>query len=99
MAQETSATIAQWAEATFGSVQSLERLVDRAQQELAELRQAITNNSAPADIAKEAADVVILLHRVAALSGHDLAETVDAKMVINRQRRWQPSGDGVGQHL
>jgi hypothetical protein len=34
-----------------------------------------------------------------ALVGHDLSTAVDEKMSINRQRRWQLSGDGVGQHI
>lgn len=99
MARETSATIAAWAETTFGPLKSLERLVDRAQQELAELRAAVVSNGSPIDIAHEAADVVILLHRLAALVGSDLSEAVDKKMAVNRARQWTPSGDGVGQHI
>jgi hypothetical protein len=41
---------------------------------------------------------MILLHRVLGILGKDLAEEVDAKMTINRNRQWRLSGDGVGQH-
>ena len=99
MPVETSATIAQWAEQTFGPVDSLDRLLSRAQQEIAELRDALARNAAPTEIAHEAADITIFLHRLVALVGHDLGSAVDQKMSINRQRRWQLSGDGVGQHL
>lgn len=99
MPVETSGTIAQWAEATFGPVESLDRLVTRAQQELTELREALARRASPHEIAHEAADVTIFLHRLVALVGHDLSIAVDEKMSINRQRRWQLSGDGVGQHI
>jgi NTP pyrophosphatase (non-canonical NTP hydrolase) len=99
MPVETSSTIAQWAETTFGPVDSLEVLVNRAQHEINELRDALARNASPAEIAHEAADITIFLHRLAALVGHDLSTAVDQKMSINRQRRWQLSGDGVGQHL
>lgn len=99
MPAETSASIAQWAETTFGPVDSLDRLITRAQQELTELREALARDSSPLEIAHEAADIAIFLHRLCALVGHDLNHAVDQKMSINRQRRWQLSGDGVGQHI
>jgi NTP pyrophosphatase (non-canonical NTP hydrolase) len=99
MPVETSASIAQWAETTFGPVDSLNVLISRAQQEITELRDALARNASPAEIAHEAADITIFLHRLVALVGHDLSTAVDEKMSINRQRRWQLSGDGVGQHL
>jgi hypothetical protein len=99
MSGETSATIAQWAEATFGPVDSLDRLLSRAQQELTELRETLARHGSPQEIAHEAADITIFLHRLVALVGHDLSTAVNDKMSINRQRRWQLSGDGVGQHV
>ena len=41
---------------------------------------------------------MILLHRLVGFVGKDLADEVDAKMNINRNRQWRLSGDGVGQH-
>ena len=97
MTRETSRTIADWAQATFGTA-TPEALVERAALELAELSESLASNDAHAIVA-EAADVVILLHRLAHLQGHDLAHAVDAKMARNRKRVWAPSGDGTGRHV
>ena len=48
MSAETSASIAEWAESTFGPVDSLDVLVRRAQQEITELRDALARNASPA---------------------------------------------------
>jgi NTP pyrophosphatase (non-canonical NTP hydrolase) len=97
-AHETSETIHIWAEETFGKVADLSALVARARGELDELEQAI--RAADRDeIGREAADVVILLHRLAALAGMDLALQVDAKMAVNRGRKWRGAGDGTGTHV
>jgi NTP pyrophosphatase (non-canonical NTP hydrolase) len=98
MPPETSASIAQWAEATFGPAPDLGALQARAAQELAELALALAKGDRAETLA-EAADVTILLHRIAALSGGDLAQAVDAKMVVNRARVWLRSGDGTGRHI
>lgn len=98
MARETSAGIAAWGDAAFGPARDLFVLTARARQELNEVEAAIAT-AAPADIAQEAADVAILLHRLVGLLGKELADEVDAKMSINRQRQWRQSGDGVGQHI
>ncbi|WP_371397169.1 nucleotide pyrophosphohydrolase [Fretibacter rubidus] len=94
---ESSATITHWGEVTFGRATS-DALLNRAQAEMDELRDAVTNRDADKDIALEAADVMILLHRLVGTLGFDLAAVVDEKMTINRKRDWQPSGDGTGQH-
>lgn len=96
MPRETSRTIADWAQATFGTA-APEALLERAALELAELSESLASGEADAIVA-EAADVVILLHRLAHLQGHDLAEAVDAKMSRNRARTWVRTGDGTGQH-
>ena len=96
---ETSASIAEWAEDVFGEARRLDDLAERAIEELNELRGAIANAEPTSEITAEAADVAILLHRIVALCGADLADVVDQKMAINRARRWQPSGDGTGQHI
>jgi NTP pyrophosphatase (non-canonical NTP hydrolase) len=98
MATETSQSICEWGDATFGKVSDISALVARARGELDELDQAIKAND-KAEIGKEAADVVILLHRLVALAGMDLSEQVDAKMAINRARRWKAAGDGTGGHV
>jgi hypothetical protein len=95
---ETSTSIQNWAEPIFGPVADLNDLVDRAALELAELKQALANGDT-AGARVETADVVILLHRVSALLGADLATEVDAKMAINRTRKWLPDGKGAGRHV
>ncbi len=95
--RETSASIAQWGAETFGPVADFAVLTARARAEFDELDAAVRAGNAD-EIGREAADVVILLHRLVGLIGKDLAAEVDAKMHINRNRQWRLSGDGVGQH-
>ena len=98
MATETSLSIREWGDATFGEVKDLAALVQRARGELDELLAAVQAGD-KAEIGREAADVVILLHRLVALAGMDLSEQVDAKMQVNRGRTWRAAGDGTGGHV
>ena len=98
MAAETSNTIRVWGDETFGEVKDLAALVLRARGELDELAEAVRAGDM-AEAGREAADVVILLHRLVALAGMDLNEQVDAKMAINRARKWKAAGDGTGGHV
>jgi len=98
MPTETSQTIAQWGSETFGDAASVKAYAVRAQEELAELIEAIENGEPDKDITHEAADVTILLHRIAGTLGLELYDAIDEKMAINRKRKWTPSGNGVGQH-
>jgi hypothetical protein len=84
---ETIASIIQWGEDTFGPC-SQERAIDRAWEEWQEMR--LPN----ADVPIEAADVIICLLRVPGV-----AEAIQRKMAINRQRRWNVLGDGTGYHI
>lgn len=98
MAKETSKTIAEWGSDTFGDAASVKAYAIRAQEELAELIEAIEKDEPDKNIALEAADVTILLHRIAGTLGLELYNSVDEKMTINRKREWVPNGNGVGQH-
>lgn len=98
MTNESSQSIAQWGSDTFGDAASVKAYAIRAQEELAELIEAIENSEPKKDIIHEAADVTILLHRIAGTLGLELYDAVDEKMMINRKRKWTPSGNGVGQH-
>jgi NTP pyrophosphatase (non-canonical NTP hydrolase) len=98
MPTETSKSICVWGDDAFGAVSDLSALVARARLELDELEQAVAASDID-EIGREAADVVILLHRLVALSGMDLAEQVDAKMEVNRARTWRAAGDGTGGHV
>ena len=94
---ETSATIKAWGNETFGRAMDPVKLVERAEVEMAELKEALAAGDAP-EAGKEAADVVILLHRLMGDLGKDLSAEVDAKMAINRTREWISAGDGTGSH-
>ena len=98
MATETSQTIREWGDATFGEARDLTALVARARAELDELEEAVGAGEM-AEAGREAADVVILLHRLVALAGMDLGEQLDAKMTVNRARKWRAAGDGTGGHV
>ena len=98
MTQETSQTIRVWGDDTFGEVRDLTVLVTRARTEMDELVEAL-NAQNHDEAGREAADVAILLHRLMGLLGKDLAEEVDAKMAINRNRIWKTAGDGTGGHV
>lgn len=95
---ESSKTIAQWGSDTFGDAASIRAYAIRAQEELAELIEAVDNGEDDKNIALEAADVTILLHRITGTLGQELYDAVDEKMAINRIRKWTPDGNGVGQH-
>lgn len=94
---ETSKTIKAWGDETFGKAMDPVRLVERAEIEMAELKEALATGDM-SEAGKEAADVVILLHRLMGDLGKDLAKEVDAKMAINRTREWVSAGDGTGSH-
>jgi NTP pyrophosphatase (non-canonical NTP hydrolase) len=97
--RETSKSIYEWGHATFGEVTDLNRVVARAQLEFEELAEAVANGASPDEIAAEAADVAILLNRLMGLLGRELGDAVDAKMAINRKRKWTRNGDGTGRHV
>lgn len=98
MPAETSHTIREWGDATFGEARDLTALVARARIELDELQDALRTGD-KAEAGREAADVAILLHRLVALLGSDLSAEVDAKMQVNRARTWKAAGDGTGGHV
>jgi NTP pyrophosphatase (non-canonical NTP hydrolase) len=98
MPAETSHTIREWGDVTFGEARDLTALVTRARGELDELEHALRAND-HAEAGREAADVTILLHRLVSLLGSDLAAEVDAKMQVNRARKWKAAGDGTGCHV
>ncbi len=98
MTAETSQSIREWGDATFGEVKDLAALIARARSEMDELALAIQAGDT-VEIGREAADVAILLHRLVGLVGQDLDEQVDAKMAINRTRNWRAAGDGTGGHV
>ena len=95
---ETSNSILEWGDETFGEVTNPVALVERAATELAELKDALIAGDTE-KAGREAADVAILLHRLAGVLGKDLGAEVDAKMAINRKRKWMSAGNGTGGHI
>lgn len=96
--QETSRSILAWGDGVFGPISDRDAYVERIKLELEELAHAMRVGDGD-EIGREAADVVILLHRLAATHGKDLNHEVDLKMAINRARRWETNGSGVGRHI
>ena len=95
--RETQSTIARWGEETFGPVSDPVALAKRASIEMDELIEVLEKGDTE-EAARETADVLILLNRLGTTLGFDLLEAVDAKMKVNRARRWVPAGDGTGRH-
>ena len=86
-AEETLQSIADWCDATFGPCK-IPRIISRAREEFDELEEE------DADTATEAADVIICLARVPGV-----AEAIQRKMAVNRERKWRMNGDGTGYHI
>src|SRR5690606_8854469 len=106
MSAETQKTIYDWAIATFGQPAEGSRgryaVIERTIGEMREFAALSADGSlepTPAEIADEAADVVIMLYQVCQLYGVDLATAVEMKMEKNRRRKWKVNGLGVGQHI
>ena len=95
---ENQRSMCDWAEQTFGPVSDPASLVDRALLEMQELGEAVDARDV-SEIGKEAADVLILLYRLADQFDLDLDQEVQAKMAINRSRTWVSKGDGTGSHV
>jgi hypothetical protein len=99
---ETAATIAAWADATFGTATPARQL-RRIFEEINELAEKLVPFS-PAMF--ELADVTICLCTPAHNLGvelppmnPDLWAAVDQKMLINHARQWKLDGTGCGYHV
>jgi len=97
MTHENQHSVAQWAFETFGPA-SHERCASRTNEEMAELLSAISTGDWPY-AAKELADVMICLYRLAENLGIDLHAEVNRKMSTNRRRKWKTDGTGCGYHV
>jgi NTP pyrophosphatase (non-canonical NTP hydrolase) len=95
---ETQASICDWIVATFGTVGSNMSVAARANQEMAELVMALAVDDNHPKAVEEAADIVIILYRLADRMGRDLQAAIDAKMAINRRREWNVA-NGHGYHV
>lgn len=87
------AAIAVWCEQVFGPI-TPRRLVERAREEMDELRNEVSGAKWTDKAREEAADVLIILSRVPGLM-----DAVRKKMEINKKREWKFNGDGTGYHV
>lgn len=101
MNKEDQISICAWAQDTFGTPRK-ETAVVRMLQEIQELTREVLSAKRPKgkrlSVAKESADVLITLYRIADVYGFSLHSEVDKKMEINRARSWTVT-KGVGQHI
>lgn len=109
---ETQQTIGEWAESTFKHTQggiALHLLSEAVELCMAAgcaygcmrsiFEDAIANKKPTAMVEEEAADVVILVSALAHHAGFELSRVVDAKMEVNRARRWgEPNVHGISEH-
>jgi hypothetical protein len=104
--KETQHTITEWQFETFGQT-TIMVAFERMQKEYWELRDCVhayctsgeANKPSIAKVAAEMADVYITMCRLALELNVDLHAEVDAKMDINRSRKWEVFPDGTGQHV
>ena len=84
--------ISEWASATF-KAQNIQSKVEHLRDEVNELYECPTDG-------EEMADCLILLANLAEMSGLDLFEEAEKKMVKNRLRKWgAPDERGVCKHI
>lgn len=70
--------------------------------EVGELEQAIISDESKANIGFELADCFLLLFDAAARCGFDgmeLKSYIEAKININKERKWQKQDDGTYRHV
>lgn len=96
---ETQATIAKWANTTFGEPATNLSIAMRAQKEMSELIRKLEEDDWHQGAPEEAADVIIVLQRIFSRFDRSGTDEVDRKMRTNRARKWQLTGDGHGQHV
>ena len=99
MGIETQQSIGDWADQAFGLAYDNARVAARANEEMAELLRAATTEHDADKLIEEAADVIIVLYRLAHINGVDLNDAIDKKMARNRLRVWKQDGTGHGYHI
>lgn len=93
---ETVESVTEWANSTFGPA-TVERQLERAEEEWAEVYAAKERGKSDRDIAIEVADTIICLYRV--LSQLGFPSAIDYKMAVNRSRQWNVGPDGCAYHI
>jgi NTP pyrophosphatase (non-canonical NTP hydrolase) len=96
---ENQDSIVRWINQTFGPAEMNMRCATRANEEMAELLKALSTDDDHPKAVEEAADIVIVLYRLASRFGVNLHDEIDKKMAINRARTWKRDGTGQGYHV
>lgn len=96
---ETEASVAAWADETFGPTTSNMRIAARANEEMAELLRALSVDDNHPKAAEEIADIVIVLTRLARNLRTSIRSEIEHKMEINRLRTWKKDNTGHGYHV
>ena len=88
---------------TFGTLSDNLKLdteaLAEATEEMAYLVKTFLVSNRPSHVRVHMEDCVDGLFRLAKHKGIDLCAEIDAKMEINRSRRWKLDGKGCGQHI
>jgi len=97
---ETTKTIGEWADSTFGPPRNIHTAFARAGLEWAELHNAIAEEPENLHrIAGEVADTIIALERLMYFICCDTQLSINSKMSINRGRKWKVDRFGNAQHV
>ncbi len=97
--RETQESMSLWAVETFGRPGSNLSVAVRSNEEMAELLAKLRDGDDDPEAAIEAADVFIVLMRLFDRLGLDYLEVMDAKMELNRSRKWEKTHTGHGYHV
>lgn len=97
--KEDQYTISLWADSVVGPASSNMRIAVRANQEMSELMTKLAINDRHSTAGEEIADTMICLMRLATRLGVNIEAAIDAKMEVNRKRKWTTDGTGCGQHI
>lgn len=71
----------------------------RALEEAAELVRLLAADDGDPKACEEVADIAIVLSAIPGSHGREMQDDVNAKMAVNRARKWAVYGDGNGQHV
>ncbi|MGE0539731.1 MAG: dATP/dGTP pyrophosphohydrolase domain-containing protein [Dehalococcoidia bacterium] len=90
--------VSAWASATFGE-STPDRVLTHLEDEVRELRAALERGDRLA-ICEEAADVHLLLLRLASMERFSLYQASERKLAVNRTRTWgEPDERGIVRHV
>lgn len=96
---ETQKSISEWAVETFGPTGTNLRVALRMNNEMAELLDKLAKNDNDPEAIEEAGDIIIVAMRLFERFNINFWDVVEAKMAINRARKWKADGTGCGQHI